>query len=274
MNAAFRQNLSVVFTFDGNNSGIARDTRGSLGDVANRARFCRTTATPIPGVSDPHGSRPGTGFGGWQRGSLTPPDTSATAADSRAHFDAGGTERRPVQRSEVAHRKEHRGINAPRNHVDQATRLATNSSPGRGNTAPASVFPLLCGTFIRKLRILVEWSSSRPPRLPLLSRATCEDDEHRALQLFLAGDPEAGDVMPGTGGFRKLRWADRRRGKGKRGGLRVIYYHLSADAQIWLMTLYDKDEMADLSAAEKRALKAALEAELALRAARRRLRRK
>ena len=77
--------------------------------------------------------------------------------------------------------------------------------------------------------------------------------------------------MPGTGGFRKLRWADRRRGKGKRGGLRVIYYYLSADAQIWLMTLYDKDEMADLSAAEKRALKAALEAELARRAARRRL---
>ena len=98
-----------------------------------------------------------------------------------------------------------------------------------------------------------------------------EDDEYRALQLFLAGDPEVGDVMPGTGGFRKLRWADRRRGKGKRGGLRTIYYYLSADAQIWLMTLYDKDEMADLSAAEKRALKAALEVELARRAARRRL---
>ncbi len=40
-----------------------------------------------------------------------------------------------------------------------------------------------------------------------------EDDEYRALQLFLAGDPEAGDVMPGTGGFRKLRWVDGRRGK-------------------------------------------------------------
>jgi hypothetical protein len=66
---SFPQNLSVVFSFDGNNSGIARDTRGSLGDVTDRARFCRTTATPIPGVSDPHGSRPGTGFGGWQRGS-------------------------------------------------------------------------------------------------------------------------------------------------------------------------------------------------------------
>ena len=274
MNAAFRQNLSVVFTFDGNNSGIARDTRGSLGDVTDRARFCRTTATPIPGVSDPHGSRPGTGFGGWQRGSLTPQMPPLTAADSRAHCDAGGTERRPVQRSEVAHRKEHRGINAPRNHVDQATRLATNSSPGRGNTAPASVFPLLCGTFIRKLRILDRVEFIEAPTFTAMVAGYLEDDEYRALQLFLAGDPEAGDVMPGTGGFRKLRWADRRRGKGKRGGLRVIYYHLSADAQIWLMTLYDKDEMADLSAAEKRALKAALEAELARRAARRRLRRK
>ncbi len=101
-----------------------------------------------------------------------------------------------------------------------------------------------------------------------------EDEEYRALQLFMAGDPEAGDVVPSTGGFRKLRWPDRRRGKGKRGGLRVIYYYLSADAQIWLMTLYDKDEMADLSAAEKRALKAALEAELSRRVTRRRRRRK
>ncbi len=101
-----------------------------------------------------------------------------------------------------------------------------------------------------------------------------EDDEYRALQSFLAGDPEAGDVMPGTGGFRKLRWADRRRGTGRRGGLRVVYYYFLADAQIWLMTLYDKGEIADLSAAEKRLLKAALDAELARRAVRRRPRRK
>ena len=101
-----------------------------------------------------------------------------------------------------------------------------------------------------------------------------EDDEYRALQSFLAAEPEAGDVIQGTGGFRKLRWADRRRGKGKRGGLRVIYYYLLADTQIWLMTLYDKGEAADLSAAEKRLLRAALSAELARRATRRRPRRK
>ncbi len=101
-----------------------------------------------------------------------------------------------------------------------------------------------------------------------------DDDEYRSLQVSLAGKPDAGDVMPGTGGFRKLRWGDRRRGKGKRGGLRVIYYHLEADDQIWLITLYDKGEMADLSPAEKRLLKTAIDAERAQRAARRPSRRK
>jgi hypothetical protein len=53
--------------------------------------------------------------------------------------------------------------------------------------------------------------------------------------------------MPGTGGFRKLRWADPRRGKGRKGGLRVIYlYYFPGDQQIWLMTLYDKAEASDL----------------------------
>jgi hypothetical protein len=75
--------------------------------------------------------------------------------------------------------------------------------------------------------------------------------------------------MPGTGGFRKLRWADARRGKGRRGGLRIIYYHFPSDHQIWLMTLYDKSEAADLTAKEKKALKAAVESELQARAAKR-----
>ena len=71
--------------------------------------------------------------------------------------------------------------------------------------------------------------------------------------------------MAGTGSFRKLRWQDPRRGKGKRGGLRVVYYYLTADRQIWLFTIYDNDELADLSAHEKRALKKAIQAELAAR---------
>jgi len=51
-----------------------------------------------------------------------------------------------------------------------------------------------------------------------------EDEQYRKLQNALAAAPELGGVIPGTGGFRKLRWADARRGKGRRGGLRVIYY--------------------------------------------------
>lgn len=74
--------------------------------------------------------------------------------------------------------------------------------------------------------------------------------------------------MPGTGGCRKLRWEDRRRGKGKRGGLRVIYYYLVNEMQIWLLTLYGKDEAVDLSAREKRLLKAAIEQEMRRRRSR------
>lgn len=96
------------------------------------------------------------------------------------------------------------------------------------------------------------------------------DDEYRRLQLYLALDPDAGDVMPGTGGCRKMRWADQRRGKGKRGGLRLIYYHLVKDGQIWLLTLYDKGEMVDLSARERRLLKTAIEDEVRQRLQRRR----
>lgn len=91
------------------------------------------------------------------------------------------------------------------------------------------------------------------------------DDEYLQLQRRLADNPETGDLMPGTGGFRKLRWADTKRGKGRRGGLRIIYYYFLADQQIWLMTLYDKSEASDLTPRQKKALKVALEAELASR---------
>lgn len=92
-----------------------------------------------------------------------------------------------------------------------------------------------------------------------------DDEAYSELQKALAANPEAGEVMPGTGGFRKIRWADPRRGKGKRGGLRVIYYYLDEDYQIWMFTIYDKDETADLTARQKRALKQAIQAELKAR---------
>jgi hypothetical protein len=97
-------------------------------------------------------------------------------------------------------------------------------------------------------------------------------EQYRELQNELAGNPELGDLMPGTGGFRKIRWADPRRGKGRRGGLRIVYYYFLSDQQIWLMTLYDKDEAADLTPKEKKALQGAIGAELKAREARRAVR--
>lgn len=95
-----------------------------------------------------------------------------------------------------------------------------------------------------------------------------DDDEYRQLQARLGIDPELGDLIPGTGGFRKARWADARRRKGRRGGLRIIYYHFRSDHQIWLLTLYNKNEASDLTATEKKTLKTAIETELQGRAAR------
>ena len=93
------------------------------------------------------------------------------------------------------------------------------------------------------------------------------DDEYRQLQRELLANPEAGDVMPRTGGFRKLRWADGRRGKGKRGGLRVIYYWLLGDGQFWMFAIYDKDELESLTAAQEKQLKQAITEELRKRGA-------
>ena len=78
---------------------------------------------------------------------------------------------------------------------------------------------------------------------------------------MLLANPESGDLMPRTGGFRKLRWLDNRRGKGKRGGLRVIYYWLPRDAQFWMFTLYNKDEMENLTNVQEQQLKQAITAE-------------
>lgn len=99
-----------------------------------------------------------------------------------------------------------------------------------------------------------------------------DDEGYRRLQHELERKPKAGDLISGTGGFRKVRWGDTRRGKGRRGGLRVIYYHFSAEHQVWLMTLYGKNEAVDLTPREKKALKTAIERECEAREAARRKR--
>jgi hypothetical protein len=96
-----------------------------------------------------------------------------------------------------------------------------------------------------------------------------DDDEYRKLQDQLTAKPELGVVMPGTGGFRKLRWADPKRGKGRRGGLRIIYFYFAGDQQIWLMTLYGKNEASDLSSKEKSELRRMIESELRARQSKR-----
>jgi hypothetical protein len=88
------------------------------------------------------------------------------------------------------------------------------------------------------------------------------EDEYLRLQETLVAEPELGDVMPGTGGFRKLRWSDPRRGKGRRGGLRIIYYYFTSDGQIWFMTMFDKGEMSDLSPSERKLLREAVAQEI------------
>jgi mRNA-degrading endonuclease RelE of RelBE toxin-antitoxin system len=89
--------------------------------------------------------------------------------------------------------------------------------------------------------------------LPGFSRAAggiLTPDEIDGLTLYLANNPDEGDVIPGTGGLRKLRWAAK--GKGKRGGARVIYYFRDLNMPLYLLTLYGKGEKIALTAGEKR----------------------
>jgi hypothetical protein len=92
-----------------------------------------------------------------------------------------------------------------------------------------------------------------------------DDEGFRLMQDSLMAHPEAGAVIEGTGGLRKLRFTDARRAKGKRGGLRVIYYYWTGGPEFWLFTLYDKAEMSDLTPKQRAALREMVKAELQTR---------
>ena len=77
-----------------------------------------------------------------------------------------------------------------------------------------------------------------------------EDESLRILQLTLLTNPLSGKPIPGCGLLRKLRFGDPGRGKGKRGGVRVVYLHTPQASRIDLITVYGKDEKNDLSKAD------------------------
>lgn len=84
-----------------------------------------------------------------------------------------------------------------------------------------------------------------------------DDDEYHKLQMFLATQPDYGDLIPNTAGLRKIRWLAG--GKGKRGGVRVIYFYRTREFEIRLLIIYRKGIKDDLSANEKAVLKKIIE---------------
>ncbi len=79
------------------------------------------------------------------------------------------------------------------------------------------------------------------------------DEEYTAMQWFLRFKPDAGGIIQRTGRARKMRW--RKKGQGKRGGLRVIYFHHVKKDTLWMLALYEKKEKGDLSESDKEVIK-------------------
>jgi len=89
--------------------------------------------------------------------------------------------------------------------------------------------------------------------------ATLSGDDYRQLQQTLLEHPDAGKVIPGSGGLRKMRWSAE--GRGKRGGVRVIYYWFRAQGSILLLFVYPKNEQDNLTSDQLRQLKKVVEEE-------------
>jgi mRNA-degrading endonuclease RelE of RelBE toxin-antitoxin system len=84
-----------------------------------------------------------------------------------------------------------------------------------------------------------------------------DDESYLALQIELISRPNAGAVIRGSGGLRKIRWSGS--GRGKRGGVRVIYYWITADDQIFMIFMYPKNVRDDLTPAQLRTLRKLVE---------------
>lgn len=84
------------------------------------------------------------------------------------------------------------------------------------------------------------------------SEKLLDEEERNSIINYLAIHPTSGDIIEGTGGIRKIRWS--RRGKGKRGGIRVIYYYYNETIPLFLLTVFGKNEKDNLSKAERNEL--------------------
>jgi hypothetical protein len=82
--------------------------------------------------------------------------------------------------------------------------------------------------------------------------ALLDEEEQAAMEYFIARSPEDHPVIPGTGGFRKARWA--RRGHGKSGGFRVVYFFLAEPGRVYMASIYAKSRKQTLSAADQKVL--------------------
>ena len=91
-------------------------------------------------------------------------------------------------------------------------------------------------------------------------RQLLPDEQYRQLQLALLFRPEQGAVIPGSGGLRKLRWAVP--GRGKRGGIRLIYYWIPAEETFLMLFAYPKNVQDDLTAAQLKTLRRLVKADL------------
>lgn len=113
----------------------------------------------------------------------------------------------------------------------------------------------LCSHYVIGVSLIIKETTVFTRRVTRL----LDDESYRLLQLRLATDPEAGVIIPGTGGLRKIRWpsAD----TGKRGGLRVIYYWAGARDTILMLMVFAKSERTDLTPDQKAVLRRTVEEE-------------
>jgi mRNA-degrading endonuclease RelE of RelBE toxin-antitoxin system len=123
----------------------------------------------------------------------------------------------------------------------------------------AEYYPIDARTSLTYIRSPVAFEFIETPVFRKQVDATLDHDEYRELQWALVARPDLGAVIRGTGGLRKMRWAPG--GRGKSGGVRVIYYWAVQQQVIYLLLMYAKNEQGTLTAAQEKLLRTLVEQE-------------